>query len=207
MPRIPARTVDQAGWLIRRMYGYAKRRFGAVPEPFAVLAHHRGLMIAAALAETAVERAAKHLPDNLADLVVYRVATELGCSWCVDFGTMLQRHKGLDIERLQEIHAYADSPRFTETEKLAIGYADAITATPVRVTDEQVAELRERLGDKGLVELTYLITVENQRARFNDALGIVDQGFTSGEACRVPLPVARPAATPVTPAEVTKERS
>ncbi|MGW0518223.1 carboxymuconolactone decarboxylase family protein [Crossiella sp. NPDC003009] len=195
MPRIPALTVDKASWLVRRMYGYAKKRFGAVPEPFAVMAHHRGIMIAAAVTETAVERAAKHLPHSLTDLVVYRVATELGCSWCVDFGTMLQRHKGLDIERLKEIHAYADSPLFTETEKLALAYADAITASPVRVTDEQVAQLRERLGDKGLVELTYLIAVENQRARFNDALGIVDQGFTSGEACRVPLPVAEAAVT------------
>lgn len=190
MPRIPVLTVDRANWFVRRLYGYAKRRFGAVPEPFAVMAHHRGILVAAAVAETAVGRAARHLPDSLTDLVVYRVATELGCSWCVDFGTMLQRHKGLDIERLRDLHRYQDSPKFTETEKLALAYADALTATPVRATDEQVAELRERLGDKGLVELTYLIAVENQRARFNDALGIVDQGFTSGEACRVPMPVA-----------------
>ncbi|MBP2474054.1 alkylhydroperoxidase family enzyme [Crossiella equi] len=189
MPRIPALPADQAGWLVRRLYGYARRRFGAVPEPFAVMAHHRPVMLTAALGETALERAARHLPASLADLVVYRVATELGCSWCVDFGTMLQRHKGLDLERLRHLDGYADSDRFTETEKLALAYADAVTATPVRATDEQVARLRELLGDKGLVELTYLITVENQRARFNDALGIVDQGFTSGEACRVPLPV------------------
>jgi len=39
------------------------------------------------------------------------------------------------------------------------------------------------------VELTYAIAVENHRARFNHALGITDQGFTSGEACRVPMPV------------------
>jgi hypothetical protein len=30
--------------------------------------------------------------------------------------------------------------------------------------------------------------VENQRSRFNHALGITAQGFTSGDACRVPLP-------------------
>jgi hypothetical protein len=56
------------------------------------------------------------------------------------------------------------------------------------VTDEMVAELDAELGHDGLVELTYAIAVENLRARFNHALGIADQGFTSGEACRMPVP-------------------
>lgn len=49
------------------------------------------------------------------------------------------------------------------------------------------AELDAELGHDGLVELMYAIAVENHRARFDNALGITDQGFTSGEACRVPL--------------------
>jgi hypothetical protein len=58
-----------------------------------------------------------------------------------------------------------------------------VTALPTTVTDEMVAEL----GHDGLVELMYGIPVENHRARFNHALGITDQGFTSGGACRLPL--------------------
>jgi len=67
-----------------------------------------------------------------------------------------------------------------------LAYADAMTATPTTVTDEQVAELDAELGHVGVIELTYLIALENQRSRINHALGIVDQGFTSGEACQVP---------------------
>jgi hypothetical protein len=37
-----------------------------------------------------------------------------------------------------------------------------------------------------VVELTYQIGVENMRARMNSALGITEQGFNSGDACRVP---------------------
>jgi hypothetical protein len=36
------------------------------------------------------------------------------------------------------------------------------------------------------VELTYHIGLENMRARMNSALGIAAQGFSTGEACRVP---------------------
>jgi alkylhydroperoxidase family enzyme len=61
-----------------------------------------------------------------------------------------------------------------------------MTALPTTVIDEMVAELDAELGHDGLVELTYAIAAENHRARFNHALGITDQGFTSGQACLVP---------------------
>ena len=55
------------------------------------------------------------------------------------------------------------------------------------VTDAQVADLRERFGEAGAIELMYQIGLENMRARINSALGITEQGlFSSGEACRVP---------------------
>lgn len=185
MSRIPAVPAERAGLFGRVAYRYARRRFGAVPEPFAVTLWHRRLFWAGAMSEMAVERAHRVLPEALRDLAVYRTATNVGCSWCVDFGTMLQKHKGLDIDRLQGIDGYATGP-FTAEERLALAYADAMTAQPMTVTDEQVAELDAALGHAGLVELTHAIALENQRARFNHALGIVDQGFTSGEACRVP---------------------
>jgi len=186
MARIPAVPEEQAGLLGRLAYRYARRRFGAVPEPFAVLRHHPRLFWAGALAESAAEKASTVLPRRLRELAVYRTATGVGCSWCVDFGTMLQRLDGLDVDRLRHIDEYADSPLFTPAERLAIAYADAMTAQPTTVTDDQVAALERELGRAGLVELTYAIALENQRARFNHALGIVDQGFTSGAACQIP---------------------
>lgn len=63
-----------------------------------------------------------------------------------------------------------------------------MSAEHVTVTDEQVAELVRAFGRDGVIELTYQIGLENSRARMNSALGIVEQGFTSGDACRVPLP-------------------
>lgn len=184
MGRIPAVPADEAGVFGRWVYRLSRRRFGAVPEPFAVLRHHRRLSWAAIFAETAYQRAARLLPARLRELAVYRVATVVGCSWCVDFGTMLQRLDGLDVERLQHIDSYAVSPLYDPVERLALAYADAVTAQPMAVTDAQVAELAAALGPAGLVELTHAIALENMRARFNHALGITDQGFDA--ACRVP---------------------
>jgi AhpD family alkylhydroperoxidase len=188
MSRIPAVPAERAGVIGRLAYRYARRRFGAVPEPVAVVRWHRRLFWASIVGELAYERAARVLPENVRELAVYRTATNVGCSWCVDFGTMLQRHRGLDIDRLRDIDQYPTSPLFTPDERLALGYADAMCARPMTVTDDQVARLVERFGRDGTLELTYSIAVEDQRATFNHALGLVDQGFTSGEACRLPMP-------------------
>ena len=102
--------------------------------------------------------------------------------------------RGLDVDRLKDIDDYATSPRYTEDERAAIAYADAITTDPHTVTDEQVADLRNRFGEAGVIELTYQIGVENMRARMYSALGITEQGFNSGDACRVPWATDDPSA-------------
>ncbi|MFE6859281.1 carboxymuconolactone decarboxylase family protein [Nocardia sp. NPDC057668] len=183
--RLPAVAPQQAGPLIRLAYRYMKRRFGAVPEPFAVTANHPRLFLAASMHEGMVERASTVLPHNVREIAVFYVARTVGCSWCVDFGTMLSRLSGLDIDRLRHIDDYATSPAYSADERAAVAYAAAMTATPPTVTDEQVTDLKRRFGAEGLMELTYQIGLENSRARSYFALGITDQGF-SQDACRVP---------------------
>ncbi|WP_067566002.1 carboxymuconolactone decarboxylase family protein [Nocardia acidivorans] len=183
--RIPVVGPKQAGPLTRTLYWFMKRRFGEVPEPFTVIANHPKLFMAASIHETQVERASKVLPANIREIAVYRVARTVGCSWCVDFGTMLMRLDDLDIDKLRHIDDYPTHPAYTEDERAAIAYADAVTATPPTVTDEQVADLAQRFGDRGVMELTYQIGLENLRARTYHALGITDQGF-SRDSCRVP---------------------
>ena len=174
--------------MTRLFYRVAKRRFGEVPEPFAVIAHHPRLMLANVVHEGMLQSGSKKLPASVRELAVFWTARTIGCSWCVDFGSMLIRLEGLDVERLKDIENYATSSRFSDDERAAIRYADAMTADPHTITDEQVADLRRRFGDAGVIELTYQIGVENMRARSYSALGITEQGFGSGDACRVPWP-------------------
>ena len=59
-----------------------------------------------------------------------------------------------------------------------MGYAEAMTATPPTVSDDMVSELVEDLGVQAVVELTMMVAVENQRSRFNSAMGLTSQGFS-----------------------------
>ncbi|OBB77454.1 transposase [Mycobacterium sp. 852014-52144_SCH5372336] len=184
--RIEPLPPQRATLLTKLLYRVAKRRFGEVPEPFAVAAHHPRLMIANVVHEGMLQSGSKKLPTSVRELAVFWAARTVGCSWCVDFGAMLQRLDGLDVDRLKHIDEYATSPLFSDDERAAIAYADAMTGDPHTITDEHVDDLRRRFGDDGVIELTYQIGVENMRARMYSALGITEQGFGSGDACRVP---------------------
>lgn len=151
MTRIPAVKPQEASPLVKIAYRFAKRRFEEVPEPFAILAHHRKLFLASARHEMAVERATTVMPKGLIQLAVYRTAWTVGCSWCVDFGAMLMRLEDLDIDRLREVGSYEASDKYSADDRLVIAYSDAMTATPQTVTDEQVAILVEKFGNAGVV--------------------------------------------------------
>ena len=90
---------------------------------------------------------------------------------------------------------YNNSALFSETEKLALKYADAITQTPVEVPDALLAKLREKFTDAQLVELTATLAWENYRARFDHAFGVEAEGFTQGSYCAMPVHAAAKAQT------------
>jgi alkylhydroperoxidase family enzyme len=71
-------------------------------------------------------------------------------------------------------------------DKLVLGYAEAMTRTPVAVTDEQFAALGEHFDEAQMVELTMAIAAENMFCRTNWALGIESEGFAEGMHCVVP---------------------
>ena len=65
-------------------------------------------------------------------------------------------------------------------------YADAMTSTPVEVSDALFARLAERFSEPALVELTSAIAWENYRARFDHAFGIEAENFSAGAVCALP---------------------
>jgi AhpD family alkylhydroperoxidase len=186
MARIPGVPARGAGRLGRLAYRIGVARYGEMPEPATVWRHHPRIFWTWVLWELGNERALHVLDPALRDLVQHRVAARIGCSWCIDFGTMLSLRAGMSRERITDLDDYTTSGRYTDDERAALAYADAMIDTPLTVTDEMVADLADRFGDEALVELTYAVALEQMRSRFNHALGITAQGFTT--ACAVPSP-------------------
>ena len=97
------------------------------------------------------------------------------------------RQSGLSADKLAALPDYPHSPVFSETERLCLAYADAMTRTPVDVPDEMFERLRSLFTPAQLVELTATLSWENYRARFNHAFGIESENFSDGAVCPMPV--------------------
>ena len=84
---------------------------------------------------------------------------------------------GVSTEKIEALNDYAKSPLFSEAEKVALEYADAITVIDRDVDDELFARLRQHYDDDTIAELTMIIAWENASSRFNRAFRIPSQGF------------------------------
>ena len=73
--------------------------------------------------------------------------------------------------------SFATSRHYSAPERAALAFAEAMTITGQKVTDELFAEARRHFSEAQVVELTAAVALENFRSKFNVALGIESQGF------------------------------
>jgi alkylhydroperoxidase family enzyme len=172
--RVP--LVEGQGLLSKLMGAYSRRAYGDVLDNGLAMLHQRQILWSVLRFEKGVAKW-DHLDPDLKLLAEATSAAMIGCSWCMDFGYLAAQSRGLDATKLAEVPRWRESDVFTPLERRVMGYAEAATATPPQVTDEMAEALRGDLGDDGFVELTMMVAVENQRSRFNSALGLSSQGF------------------------------
>lgn len=96
------------------------------------------------------------------------------------------RANGITAGQISNLQNYHSNMNFCDPERLVLEYADAMTQTPVEVSDALFARLREQFTDAQLVELTSAIAWENYRARFDHAFGIEGENFSEGALCALP---------------------
>ena len=82
---------------------------------------------------------------------------------------------GVSNEKIDAVLDYENNELFSEAERLAFEFADAMTITGRQVSDELFARLREFYDEDALVELTATIAWENASSKFNRALRIPSQ--------------------------------
>ena len=186
--RIPKAAIT--GLYGKVLTAYARRTYGEMPDNAYVYWHHRKVLKAVLGFEQKVAKWDR-LDEHLKSYAQIASAGVIGCSWCLDFGYFKAHDDGLDLAKVREVPRWRESDVFDETERAVIEYAEAMSTTPLGVTDEMVAGLIERLGVEAVVELTQMVALENMRSRFNSAAGLQSQGYS--DVCELPLAV--PSAT------------
>lgn len=182
--RIPKAAIT--GLHGKALSAYARRTYGQVPDNAYVYWHHRPVLKAVLGFERKVARWDR-LDPTLKSYAQLASAGVIGCSWCLDFGYFLAHNDRLDLTKVREVPRWRESDVFTPLERDVLEYAEAMSTTPLGVTDEMVDRLVEQLGVEAVVELTQMVALENMRSRFNSAAGLQSQGYS--DVCELPLAV------------------
>ncbi len=201
MARIEGVPRQKAGPLVKLTYRFGPRMMkkltGRAPahgsgiEPMQIWAYQPKMMIGIGRFNQAL-RKGKCVDERIKNLVELKATQLVGCEFCLDLGSQICRKSGFSDEELLALSRYRQCELFSEREQAALDYAVAVTRTPVEVTDELFARMREHFDEKQLVEITAIVLLANLD-RFNAAFAIEAAGFSEGMVC---VPPDRPAASP-----------
>src|ERR1035437_4136158 len=127
------------------------------------------------------------LERRLLELVKLRASQINGCAYCVDMHTKDARVHGETEQRLYAVVVWKEAPFFTERERAALAWAEAVTLVSHRQVLDDVFEIaRKQFSDKELVDLTMAVIAINGWNRltigFRPEAGTYQPATPQGEA-------------------------
>ncbi|KAB2875000.1 MAG: carboxymuconolactone decarboxylase family protein [Burkholderiaceae bacterium] len=99
---------------------------------------------------------------SILELVKMRVSQINGCAYCLDMHSKDARAAGETEQRLHVLAAWREAPFYSERERAALAWAEALTLVAKRgVPDALYEQVREQFSEKALVELTLAVIAIN----------------------------------------------
>src|SRR5215469_3761046 len=102
------------------------------------------------------------LEPALIELIKMRASQINGCAYCLHMHARDARAKGESEERLYLLDAWRETPFYTDRERAALAWTEAVTlVSQTRVPDEVYEEVRRHFTEEELVNLTMVIVTIN----------------------------------------------
>ena len=177
MTPIATNSEQRYPWYVRLIFALQRRRYGTELEPARLWGRTPKAFLALTLLYRALERKSSPLEPALRSLVIVRVSQINWCAFCVDLNsaTAIERH--IPAAKLAALGEFESSALFSEREKAALAYADAMTYSDRKADEALMLRLKAQFDDDAIIELTALIGFQNLSSKFNAALGVAPQGF------------------------------
>ena len=105
---------------------------------------------------------ASGLDISLIDLVKTRASQINGCAYCIHMHTKEARNRGESEERLYLLNAWRESPLYSDRERAALAWTEAVTlVSQSHVPDSVYDEVRTAFSEAETVKLTMLVAAIN----------------------------------------------
>ena len=115
-----------------------------------------------ALSAVEAQIAASGLEKSLIELVKTRASQINGCAFCINMHTQDARKLGETEQRLYMLSAWRESPLYTDRERAALAWTEAVTLiADTHAPDDLYEELRAHFSEPEMVNLTMLIGAIN----------------------------------------------
>jgi AhpD family alkylhydroperoxidase len=102
------------------------------------------------------------LEPALLELIKLRASQINSCAYCIDMHTKDARAHGESEQRLYALNAWRETPFYTDKERAALAWTEAVTrVADTHVPDEVYEQVRQHFGEKELVDLTLAIVAIN----------------------------------------------
>ena len=102
------------------------------------------------------------LEHKLLHLLKLRASQINGCAYCIDMHSKDARALGETEQRLYALDAWRETPFYTDQERAALAWVEAVTlVSETHVPDDVFEALRKHFGEKEIVDLTLLATTIN----------------------------------------------
>jgi AhpD family alkylhydroperoxidase len=102
------------------------------------------------------------LEPALVELVKLRASQINGCAYCIDMHSKDARARGETEQRLYGLSAWRETPFYTDKERAALAWTEAVTKVSKTHVPDDVYELaRRQFGERELVDLTLAIAAIN----------------------------------------------
>ena len=116
------------------------------------------------------------LDRRLLELVKIRTSQINGCAYCLVMHTNDARKQGETDDRMHLLNAWREAPVFSERERAALAWAEAITLVAEgHVPDDVYEAARRQFSEKELVDLTLATVAINGWNRFSIAFRATPQ--------------------------------
>ena len=102
------------------------------------------------------------LEPSLLELVKLRASQINGCAYCIDMHWKDARARGESEQRLYGLMAWRESPYYTQRERAALAWTEAVTLIAgSHVPDELYEEVRQSFNETELANLTFALVAIN----------------------------------------------
>lgn len=102
------------------------------------------------------------LEHELMHLMKMRASQINGCAYCLDMHSKDARALGETEQRLYELDAWRETPFYTDRERAALAWTEAVTlVSQTHVPDSVYEEVRKQFNEKEIVDLTLAVTAIN----------------------------------------------